>query len=170
MQILARIQHYFRSATICTALVCLMILGVLQGCQTTASNEEIGTAVGLVVGAVAGAAFGDGGGQLAASFAGALVGAVAGQMIGKRLDEADRLKAQSASMAALSVPTGETVEWESDEKANTGGTATPITETALEEGEECRTVREVVVVDGEEEVLISKYCKDSEDGRWRVTG
>lgn len=148
-------------------LACFLTFSLLQGCQTTASNEEVGTALGAIVGAVAGAAFGDGGGQIAAVFTGAVVGALAGQIIGKRLDEADRLKAQSASLAALTVPTGETVEWKSNEHPATGGTATPLTDSVLENGRTCRTVREVVVIDGEEATLTNNYCK-SEDGRWRA--
>lgn len=146
------------------ALACVVSLA---GCETTGKKENIGAFAGAVIGGLAGGAFGSDTGQAVGIMAGVAVGAIVGSLIGKRLDEADRLKAERATQAALAMPKGETVEWKSEKQPQTWGTITTTSEPVQKAAKTCRSVREVVVIEGKEQSRTSEYCR-SPDGRWSL--
>lgn len=97
----------------------------VTGCKTT--NENVGAVLGGIGGAAASfgittALGGDSTTAAIASAAGGLAGAYIGGEIGRRLDEADRQKAQAASAKAVTDgSTGQTVQWQSDKNPNVSG-------------------------------------------------
>lgn len=151
----------------CTRVAAMLsVFLIISACETT-SQKDVGAALGLVVGAVAGAALGnrDGGSKLGA-FIGGAVGSIAGAMIGAKLDEIDRRLAEAAKTTALSVPTGNRVEWRSQENVSVNGYATPVTDVAESEGRTCRTVRQVAIINGEEIEETTEFCRVGNTGRW----
>ncbi len=103
----------------------LAMIVVTTGCKTT--NETVGAVVGGIGGAAAsyGITSAVGGNSAAAAVAavgGGLAGAYLGSEIGRRLDEADRQKAETASAKAVtSGKTGQAVQWQSDKDPNVYG-------------------------------------------------
>lgn len=118
-----------------------------------------------------------------------------GSEIGRRLDEADREKAAGATQQALaqSLPpaaatstpqpkpssgaarkpkpakatSSPTVTWKSADNSGAHGFATVVAAHDEPDGAECRSVREVAYIKGEEVVQNSTYCR-SPDGDWRA--
>lgn len=157
----------FSGRSIFKILVVISTLFTTSACQTTGSQQETATALGMIIGGVAGALIGssNGGAELGAVL-GAAMGGVAGAIIGAKLDEIDRLAANAARTTALSVPTGDRVEWESEENISVRGFATPISAKTFSEGRECRTVRQVAYIKGEEIEETTQFCKIEGTGRW----
>lgn len=147
--------------------ILVLLTGLMTGgCETTTPKKDAGAVLGMILGGVAGAALGDGAGQAVAIIAGAAAGGILGAMIGADLDEADRIKAEAAATAALHVPVGNSVEWHSERNTSVGGTATPVAESTDEDGRECRTVRQVAYLDGQEVEDTTRFCRVGESGRW----
>ncbi len=163
--------------------VCLIALPLtLTACQT---NEQTGALLGTGGGALMGGLLGNALGHNAASTAigaalGGAVGYFAGSAIGRRLDDADRARASAATQQALAEPAyyppaggpprppARPANWVSDHNTNTRGTATVVAvNREPRSGNECRTVREVAYIKGQEEVQNSRYCR-SADGSWAV--
>ncbi|MCP5263645.1 MAG: hypothetical protein H6929_20030 [Rhodoferax sp.] len=99
---------------------------LFSGCATQ-SNEMTGQQIGILLGAIIGAAIGN---NNSADFAGAVIGGAIGgaigSNIGKGLDERDRLKAQSAALAAVRQPEPSTVTWKSDNNPGVSGVVTTV--------------------------------------------
>lgn len=153
-----------------TLFLCLpLALILLGGCETT--KQDIGTVVGFVVGATVGAAIGTdlGIGDAAGTVVGGFAGSILGNSLGQKLDEADRLKAARATAASLTMPKGETVEWESTKNKGVRGQATPVSNSVQRAGNICRNVKEIVVIDGEETSEMTEYCKSGDSGKWRLS-
>lgn len=161
--------------------VCLIALPLsLTACQT---NEQTGALVGTGGGALMGGLIGNAIGHNAAStMIGAALGSglgyFAGSAIGRNLDEADRARASAATQQALAEPVyyppagappkppARPVSWVSDHNTGTRGSATVVAvNREPRNGNECRTVREVAYIKGQEEVQNSRYCRSS-DGSW----
>lgn len=123
-----------------------------------ASNEETGTVLGALLGVAVGSLIGDGEGQAAAMALGGAVGAMAGNAIGRSLDEAERLKAEKATQLALEEPTGNKVSWESDDNEDVSGYTQTVEEPKQVGAQVCRSVKEVVIIGGEEGVESKRYC------------
>ncbi len=151
-------------------ILCLPLAFIfLGGCETT--KQDVGSLVGLVVGAAVGAAIGTdlGIGDAAGTVVGGFAGSIIGNSIGQKLDEEDRLKAAQATAASLTMPKGETVEWESTKNKGVRGQATPVSKPVQKAGNICRNVREIVVIDGEETSENTEYCKSGDSGKWRLS-
>lgn len=156
------------SRTILIALA--MLVGVTAGgCEGPTAKQDAGAVLGMIAGGVLGATIGDGAGQAVASIVGAAAGGIVGQMIGADMDEADRLKAEAAARAALQVPVGDSVEWRSERNTAVRGTATPLAETSEPDGRECRTVRQVAYIDGQEVTETTRFCRVGDSGTWAPT-
>lgn len=156
----------------------------LTGCESSGSNQTVGTVLGglggAAIGAVGGAAVGGRTGAVIGAVAGGVIGGWAGSTIGRRLDERDRQQASTATAQALNQPVqaqrtssgrtttrGRQVSWRSDHSGNRG-TAQVTNVERRDNGTECRQVREIAYVNGEEVAQNSRYCKDNE-GRWART-
>jgi surface antigen len=161
--------------------VCLVALPLsLTACQ---NNEQNGALLGTGGGALVGGVLGNVIGHSAASTligagVGGALGYFAGSAIGRNLDEADRARASAATQQALAAPAyyppsgarpmppSRPVNWTSDHNTNTRGSATVVAVNREPRGgNECRTVREVAYIKGQEEVQNSRYCR-SPDGSW----
>jgi surface antigen len=153
---------------------------LVAGCQT---NEQTGGLVGGGIGALACGAAGAAlfhrsyGAILPAAACGA-AGYFIGSAIGRQLDERDRAVAAVATQEVLAMPvsyraTGSapyhpparTVRWKSDH-SGTHGSATVVAVQPSRNGGECRTVREIAYIRGEEVPQTTRYCRPAEGGSW----
>lgn len=158
-------------------------VSLLGGCQNGMNNEQQGTLLGAGGGAVLGATIGGLAGHNAGSAAlggvlGALAGGITGNLIGRQLDERDRIIAAQATRQALMAPVvyspnpnvaprppARPAVWHSNH-SGVSGSATVTAVQREASGGECRNVREVAVIKGEEVVQNSRYCRDPA-GEWR---
>ncbi len=164
-----------------TFLVGVALMMPLAGCETSGPNQTAGTVIGglggAAVGALGGAAIGGRTGAVVGAIAGGVLGGWAGSTVGKRLDERDRQQASVATTQALNQPVrqtkttsgrtttrGQPVSWRSNHTDNRGRAQVVSVDRAAS-GAECRQVRELAYVNGEEVAQNSRYCKD-ESGRW----
>lgn len=136
---------------------------LISGCSNL-TQEEVGTASGAAMGVLVGSLFGDGAGKVVAMTVGGVVGGLVGRSIGRDLDEADRRKAQTAAFRAANAETAERVVWASDEKVGVGGYAEPAGKAETANGDLCKDVRSVYVLDGKEQAETSRFC--FRNGRW----
>ncbi len=142
-------------------LLCASLLGT--ACSNL-THEETGGAAGALMGVLVGSMFGDGVGQAVAMAVGGVAGGLAGRSIGRDLDDADRRQAQRAAFTAANTGTGDRIVWSSDENPGIGGYAVPASATEADDGELCKNVRSVYVLDGEEQSEMSRFCY--RNGRW----
>ena len=140
----------------------------LAACENSGvgTKQGIGGVLGGVGGAVAGAQFGSGTGQLAATAAGALLGAYLGSEVGSGLDDADKLKAQSAFNQSNSAPVGQTINWNNPNTGNYGS-VTPVRDGTSSTGEYCREYQTTVYVDGKSQAAHGVACRQA-DGSWKM--
>ncbi len=157
---------------------------LLASCQT---QEQTGGALGGLGGAGLGALAG---GAIGRSPAAALIGAgigglggyFIGSSIGRRLDEADAQRAARATQQVLAAPAyyppppapgqppppprpPRPVRWASDHNSGVAGSAKVVAVQPLANGGECRLVREIAVIQGQEQTQNTRYCR-SPDGHW----
>ncbi|WP_158283985.1 glycine zipper domain-containing protein [Azospirillum sp. TSO22-1] len=158
----------------------------LAGCQTNQQTGAlVGTAGGSAVGALLGKSLGhSGGATLIGGLAGGAAGYFIGSSIGQSLDERDRMRAQTATAAALNAPLPVKASspsaaprpvpaaqrpsktWTSDHKTGAKGSATVTAVEAASDGRECRTVHEVAYVQGREVTQDTKYCRNAQN-QWQ---
>ncbi len=151
----------------------------LAGCQT---NEQTGGLVGAGGGALFGGLLGHAiGNNTTGTLIGAALGAAGGYFIGsaigRQLDEQDRQRALAATQEALAEPAyyppnggqprppARSAPWTSNHDTGARGSATVVAVQREASGGECRTVREVAYIKGEQVVQNSRYCR-STDGGW----
>tara|TARA_A100001037_G_C14910793_1_gene527119 strand:- start:185 stop:649 length:465 start_codon:yes stop_codon:yes gene_type:complete len=148
-------------------LIVIIAALFIFGCAE-AKKKDAGAIMGMVLGGVVGAVLGnnsDAGSKLG-SVIGAGVGGLFGALIGEKLDEADRVLAEAATVSALSVPTGDRVEWQSTKNTSVHGFSKPTSGYESKGDQTCRTVRQVVVINGKEEGVTTEFCKIGDTGRW----
>ncbi len=168
------------SRTYRLALLAALSLPLLAGCQ---NNEQTYGAGGAALGAVAcgiagNAIFHSTVGTLGSAAACGAVGYLAGSAIGRQLDDRDRALAAAATQQALATPVQyaptqtavvhphpKPTTWKSDHGTGTSGSASVVAVQPGPSGGECRTVREVAYIKGQEQTQESKYCRGS-DGSW----
>ena len=141
---------------------------LLSACADPNSNEGAGQLIGSLVGAAVGVAVGDdlGVGDVFAGAVGAAAGAAVGGSIGRKLDEADRLKAEVATLSALQFEKDTIVKWRSDDNESVFGTVSTRSQGA--NSTECKTVKHVVNIRGEEYIERDRLCKTA-DGSWQLS-
>jgi surface antigen len=155
--------------------ICAVIGVLLAACSPNAGPHETSyTLAGCATGGLAGGLLGNllGHGNTGATLAGAGVGAAAGCLtgnaIGRQLDERDRQLAQAATVRALSLPPGGHRNWTSDHTSNHGSiTVEKVASngSSASGGGECKIVREVAYIKGQEVTQDSKYCRNPQ-GEW----
>jgi len=156
----------------------LALAGLLCACQ---NNEQTGGLFGAGGGALLGGLLGKQMGHntqtaMLGAGLGALGGYFVGTAIGSKLDDADRNRATAATKKVLQQPVhndtnGAVVKkparWKSDHNASTEGSSTVTEVTKEPSGAECRTVREVAYIKGNEVTQDAHYCRGA-DGQWTV--
>ena len=145
-------------------LALLLSLSLMSSGCSNLTHEETSGAAGALMGVLVGSLFGDGAGKAVAMAVGGVVGGLAGRSIGRDLDEADRRKAQRAAFAAANTGTGERIVWSSEANPGVGGYAVPAGKAEVEDGDLCKDVRSVYVLDGKEKSEVSRFCY--RNGRW----
>jgi hypothetical protein len=162
---------------------------VLAGCanpngttNNTGTDSAIGTGAGALFGGVLGNVLGhNAASTLAGAALGGIAGYVAGSYIGQQLDARDReLAAQQTSdvlteRVALPPP-GHVLyiaprhrrahHWSSDH-TTTSGSSTLEQVSTTPDGNQCRLVRELAVINGREVVQHTSYCQTAE-GNWKA--
>ena len=144
----------------------------LSACQTSGgqpNNQVIGAVVGAALGGLAGgalAARAGAGAQIAAVIAGAAVGGLIGNAIGQYLDEESRKEHERAIRAALE--SDRTQRWAVPSKG-TSGVVQPLRSYKSSSGQDCRTLKANVKVNGSDKQDESSYCKQS-DNTWSLAG
>ena len=156
-------------------MICALAAVLLFGCSPNAGPNETsytlaGCATGGLAGGLMGNLFGHGGtgATLAGVGLGAAAGCMAGNAIGRQLDERDRELAQAATMRALSLPPGRQATWRSDHTSNNGRITVQSVQhpsTTASAGGECKLVREVAYIKGQEVTQDAKYCRNTQ-GEW----
>ena len=165
------------------ALVACAILPLLAACQTQEQTGGLlGAGGGALIGGLAGGAIGHGAGALIGGALGAAGGYFVGSTIGRQLDDRDRARAQAATQRLLNEPVHypptqtaaatppkpraktTTASWSSDHNQGVHGSAT-LVDAQQTTGGECRTVREVAYVGGQETTQNTRYCRGA-DREW----
>lgn len=150
------------------AMLCLF----LAGCATDKSKKEIGAEVGMIVGTVVGvgiavATGSDDGideGMLIGAGAGAIIGGMAGSYFGEKLDELDQVKAEMAAMTALKADDERPVNWKSEQNEGVGGSVRVVSDAGAHTSD-CKVVRHILNISGEEVIEEQEYCLDA-SGSW----
>jgi surface antigen len=154
-------------------LALALALATLGGCQNNGgmSNQQMGGVAGAGAGGLLGGLLGNQVGHSGTSTAvGAGLGAVAGYFVGSsigaRLDESDRKKAETTTTQVLHSPSKKKkVAWTSDKNSGVHGSSEVVKVDPKPNGAECKTVREVAYIKGEEVTQNSRYCR-SAGGEW----
>ncbi|HEV2547429.1 MAG TPA: hypothetical protein VGU20_08830 [Stellaceae bacterium] len=154
-------------------LALAVAIAVLSGCQNNGgmTNQQAGGLAGAGAGGLLGGLLGNQAGHSGTSTAvgvglGAIAGYFIGSAIGARLDESDRKKAETSTNQVLH-SSGKTkkVAWTSDKNKGVRGSSEVVKVDPKPNGGECKTVREVAYIKGEEVTQNSRYCR-SADGEW----
>jgi surface antigen len=151
------------------ALAGALMLAACQDVPGMQTKQQAGGLLGGAAGAIAGGLLGERYG-VAGSLIGGVLGSVGGymlgSMIGARLDEGDRQRAAAATAQALAAPAPDTpIAWHSDHNSGIGGTAEVVGQQPMANGGQCRDVREVAYINGEQTTQTSRYCRDA-NGAW----
>jgi surface antigen len=129
-------------------------------CKADGSKLALGAAGGLVGGAATTAGLRkmhvDKGVALAAGLA---AGAFLTDRIACLLTEQERQQAAEATRQAVQQGVGSKIAWQSDARPNVSGTSSVLGEITDPDGTACRTVIDVVIVDGEETSVQKKLCR-----------
>lgn len=144
------------------ALLALMTVGLIGGCETTTHAQQ-GEVLGGVIGGVLGAQVGEGRGQTAAIIVGTIAGAMIGRHVGESMDETDRMR---TAMALNDARTGEQTTWVNPDNGNRY-TVTP-TRTYEQHDGPCREFQlDARVGDQTDQEVYGTACLQA-DGSWLV--
>lgn len=139
----------------------------VSACESGKEGETAGRLVGAGLGALIGSQIGGGKGSTVAIAVGTLAGSMIGAEVGKKLDEADRAKAQEVTQVSLeNSQTGQTTTWKNPDTGNSGS-ITPTKTYKTSEGQNCREFETTVTVDGAEETAYGTACRQP-DGSWKI--
>jgi surface antigen len=165
------------------AVALALLLSACQGANMPGANGMnnsqmgglFGTGLGGALGAFAGSSLGHH--SETATLIGAGLGALGGYFVGTYVAQAlapqDRPRAQAATQQVLDEPvhhnrsgqtTAKAAKWQ-DGETQSKGEAHVVAVTQEPDGGECRTVREVAYIKGQEVTQNSRYCR-SADGEW----
>lgn len=156
---------------ICVTLIIAAITS-LMGCMPNAGPKQTaGHLIGAAAGAVIGSQFGRGNGRLVGAALGTLAGSYLGGMVGNRMDERDRELAQFAMQDALERAPDHTVRrWHNPNTDHSGSFRVMRTMEMPENNLVCRDYVHTVIIDGRQEKVHGRACRDLRDPRatWMV--
>jgi surface antigen len=149
------------------ALVVVLLVFTLVGCQTTGGPGPKTTA-GAVGGAAVGGLMAAGLGGNAATIAGAtILGGLVGGVVGDRLDAADQRQLYQTAQSSLEdTPTGTTSTWRNPDTGH-HGTFTPTRTYETAGGQPCREYEQTIYIDGQPHKAHGTACRQP-DGSWRI--
>jgi surface antigen len=139
----------------------------LAACQNSGTKETIGTLGGAAAGGAIGSQIGQGSGRAIAIGVGVLLGGLVGNQVGQYLDQQDRqLAVQNANYALENGRSGYSSEWRNPDNGHYG-TFTPQAAYNNNRGQVCREGSSTVVIDGRNETVVNRYCRNP-DGTWTL--
>lgn len=126
--------------------------------KTGARKKKSG--LGKFLGGLAGGAVADRGGALGLDYGSreTLRQGIA-DSIACSLSPEEKKQAEDATMKAVAQPVGTSVRWESESRPGVSGSSTVTSQTRLADGTECKDVRKVATIDGEEKFIVEKLCR-----------
>jgi surface antigen len=156
-------NHSFKRTLIAAALLMTLVAcsSNQQSHQKTA--EQIGTLAGAAIGYALGE---DEIGASLGAIAGMVAGNLVGSLIGEHLDEVDKLKAEVAMLAALNESKNTKVTWKSDKNPGVKGEIQ--TKKVSKNGNNCKSVTQILIIDGEKTKEVNTLCRKS-DGSWALS-
>lgn len=142
---------------------CLVICSLSTACL---KNETGGALLGGAAGGILGAHFGKGSGKLAAVGIGALIGALAGGAVGQHMDRQDRQIASATTNQALETqPDNVVTNWRNPNNNHAGSVVVTKTQNFSQENKVCRDYVHTVMIDGRQEKMHGRACRDVRDAR-----
>jgi len=153
--------------------ICLLLLAIsLTGCMPGAGPKQTaGHLIGAATGALIGSQFGKGSGQLVGVALGTLAGTALGGMIGEKMDERDRALAQNTMVATLErAPDNQVRSWRNPNNNHSGKIRVTRTQEMPANNLVCRDYVHTVTIDGGQEQVHGRACRDMRDqrGEWFV--
>jgi len=154
-------------------LICVALMaGNLSGCMDAVGPKQTaGHLLGAAGGAVIGSQFGHGKGQLVGVALGTLAGAFIGGSIGASMDRRDRELAQNTMQSTLeSAPDMQVRSWRNPNNNHCGNFQVTRTLEMPQNDLVCRDYVHTVIIDGREERVHGRACRDVRDRRatWMV--
>lgn len=153
-------------------MITLVLLPVLlAGCSNGGPKQTGGTLLGGLAGAAVGSQFGKGHGRLAAVGIGSVLGAMVGGSIGAKMDEKDKQLAQQTAMNALEhQPNNQVSSWNNPNNNHHGSFVVTKTDDSPSSRLVCRDYVQSVIIDGREETVHGRACRDKYDSRgtWEI--
>lgn len=153
-----------------TLCVLLMAAG-LAGCMNMGPNQSAGQLIGAATGAVIGSQFGKGSGRLVGVALGTLAGTYIGGAIGQQMDARDCALAQQTMRRTLeTAPDNKACAWRNPNNNHCGNITVVHTEEIPCDNLVCRDYVHTVIIDGREERVHGRACRDVRDrrGAWFV--
>lgn len=153
-------------------IICAALLIILTtGCTDMGPRESGGRLIGAATGALIGSQFGKGHGKLVGVAIGTLAGSYIGGAIGHQMDAEDRRLAQGAMMDCLErAPDHQAMAWRNPNNRHCGNFEVLDTHDYPEDYMVCRDYVHTVTIDGRQERVHGRACRDIRDTRamWRV--
>lgn len=149
----------------------LLLVTILTGCAGAGPKQTGGQLIGGVAGALLGSQFGGGSGRLVGTAIGALAGSYLGGSLGYAMDERDKQLAQNTMQHTLeSGPDHQTRSWRNPNNNHTGTFAVTRTYEMPANYMVCRDYVHTVIIDGRQERMHGRACRDVRDRRahWQV--
>ncbi len=156
--------------TVCISLIVCAVSGMV-GCTNMGPKETGGRLLGGAAGALIGSQFGKGTGRLVGVAIGTLAGSYIGGGLGYRMDAQDRAMAQRAMINTLeSAPDNSSRGWKNPNNGHSGQVKVTRTQEMPNSHLVCRDYVNTVIIDGKEETLHGRACRDMRDtrGAWMV--
>lgn len=149
----------------------ILCVSVLTGCAGAGPKETGGRLLGGAAGALIGSQFGKGTGQLVGVAIGALAGSYLGGTLGHQMDERDKQLAQSTMQTTLErAPDHQARTWKNPNNNHSGSVQVTRTTEMPHDHKVCRDYVHTVMIDGRQEKLHGRACRDMRDtrGAWMV--
>jgi len=131
--------------------------------RQTRRNRRRGRLIGGLVGSVAGGVAGD---SVGTALAALPVGALIGDAIARMLNCDEQEQAAVATERAVAGGVGTTETWTSETRPGVTGSTTVLATEVGPDGNECLTVTDVVIVDGEETRAPKRMCRQPPSNRF----
>jgi surface antigen len=136
--------------------------------QQNQRNRRRGRGIGGFLGGVAGVVGGRAGGVAGVVTSVLPVGALLGEAIASMLDCHEQQQAAGATEQAVRGGVGTTASWESETRPNvTGSSTVTASEPVAANGQQCLTVTDIVIVEGEETRAPKRMCRMPPSNRFQ---
>lgn len=133
------------------------------------NGQSIGRIAGAVVGGVIGGLLGGRRNRGASVLVGSLVGTLVGGELGNLLDRCEQMRVQATTLEVANNPgigSATRREWRSETRPNVYGTVEAGERVTRSNGRECRTIRKVSYIDGQERTDSNEVCRRPPSSEW----